>query len=596
MILADASAVWESFGRQAGNHLWQSTVFAAVAALLALALRKNQARTRYWLWMAASVKFLVPFAGIAAVAGWVGSWIIPAAPVANIPALAARISEPFVMTDVVSATQATVSQAPHTILALLPGVLLAVWFCGFAIIVSKWLRCWRRVSADVRASELVREGREWQALRRLGLGKRIKMVSSPGATEPGIFGIWRPVLWLPAGIGDHLSDAQLEAILAHELCHVRRRDNLAAVTQMAVEAIFWFYPLVWWLGAWLVKEREAACDEEVLGMGIEPQEYAEGILNVCRFFLESPLACVAGVTGADLRKRIEGIMTSQVMRKLSSTKKLVLTAAAVMAIAGPIAIGVLNPQRSRAQSQAGKATPQFEVASVKRQPWPENGGSVGIFIRGNTFDAEHVSVFGLVTFAYNMRDVQVSGGPAWVRRGILLNSELYQVLAKAPGETAPPKEVFRQMLQALLADRFKLQVHRGQKELDIYNLVVDKGGPEMKTSTADVHSDFLASSIGRSGVRIKATHMTMQELIDNQLSAYKDRPIFDKTGLTASYDFTLEFSVRDVADTGPPGQEASIDAPPPLAAAVRRLGLELEPGKAMFDTIIIDHVERPTAN
>ena len=289
-------------------------------------------------------------------------------------------------------------------------------------------------------------------------------------------------------------------------------------------------------------------------------------------------------------------MTNDVLAKLSSAKKLILATAALMAAAAPIAIGLLNPPPGRAQSQAGKATPQFEVASVKRQPWPENGGSVGIFIHGNTLDAEHVSVFDLVTFAYNMRDVQVSGGPAWVRRGILADSELYQVLAKAPGNTPPPKEVFRQMLQALLADRFKLQIHQGQKELDIYNLVLEKGGPKMKENTADVHFDFLSSSIGRSGVRIKATHMTVQELIDNQLEGYADRPIFDKTGLTASYDFTLEFSVRDVADTGAPGREAGIDAPPPLAAAVRRLGLKLEPGKAMFDTIVIDHVERPSPN
>lgn len=76
---------------------------------------------------------------------------------------------------------------------------------------------------------------------------------------------------------------QVEAILAHELCHVRRRDNLAVALQMVVEALFWFHPLVWWLEQRLVDERERACDEEVIRLGSEPQSYAESILKTCEF-------------------------------------------------------------------------------------------------------------------------------------------------------------------------------------------------------------------------------------------------------------------------------------------------------------------------
>src|SRR5262249_54214825 len=136
----------------------------------------------------------------------------------------------------------------------------------------------------------------------------IPIMSTPGLVEPGVFGVFRPILLLPEGIGERLNDAQLEAILAHELCHVRRRDNLTATIHMAVQAVFWFHPLVWWLGARLVDERERACDEEVLRLGNRPQVYAAGILNVCKLYVESPLACVSGVTGADLKKRIGSIM------------------------------------------------------------------------------------------------------------------------------------------------------------------------------------------------------------------------------------------------------------------------------------------------
>ncbi len=105
---------------------------------------------------------------------------------------------------------------------------------------------------------------------------------------------------------------------------------------------FWFNPLVWWIGARMIEERERACDEEVVRLGNEPQAYAEGILNVCKFYLESPLACVSGVTGSDLKKRIEAIMTHRMSYRLTLARKLLLAAAGMAAVAGPILGGILN--------------------------------------------------------------------------------------------------------------------------------------------------------------------------------------------------------------------------------------------------------------
>jgi len=173
---------------------------------------------------------------------------------------------------------------------------------------------------------------------------------SRDSLEPGIFGIVRPVLLWPAGISEHLQDAHLEAILAHEVWHVRRRDNLAAAIHMLVEAIFWFHPLVWWLGARLVEERERACDEEVLQLGNPPQIYAESILKTCEFCVGSDLACVSGVTGAELKKRIVRIMTPTLAEKLSPGRRLLLASVGIAAVAGPVLFGLWNSPRVRAQS------------------------------------------------------------------------------------------------------------------------------------------------------------------------------------------------------------------------------------------------------
>ena len=134
----------------------------------------------------------------------------------------------------------------------------------------------------------------------LDMDAPIPVRGSRSRFEPGVFGILRPVLLLPEGLEDRVSPAQFQAIMAHELCHVERRDNLTAALHMLVQAIFWFHPLVWWIRTRLVEERERACDDDVLTVVSDARVYAEGILNVCKFYLESPLVCVSGVTGSGL--------------------------------------------------------------------------------------------------------------------------------------------------------------------------------------------------------------------------------------------------------------------------------------------------------
>jgi uncharacterized protein (TIGR03435 family) len=335
------------FGPALANHLWQSTVFAVVAGVLTLALRKNHARARYWLWMAASVKFLVPFALLITIGSHLAKPREAAATQAGMVVAMEDVSEPFALpeTPVVAAPVAAVDWA-----ALLPVACGVVWLGGFVVVLCLWTMRWRRIAAEMREADPVEEGRELEALLRLerasGIGARIRLLQSPSAMEPGVFGIARPVLAWPARISARLDDAHLAAVLAHEVCHVRRRDNLTAAIHMVVEAVFWFYPLVWWLGARLVEERERACDEEVLELCKQPEVYAESILKVCEFCVESPLACVSGVTGADLKQRIVEIMTERVVRRLGVGRKLLLVAVGLAVVAVPIVLGQVKAARA----------------------------------------------------------------------------------------------------------------------------------------------------------------------------------------------------------------------------------------------------------
>ena len=182
-----------------------------------------------------------------------------------------------------------------------------------------------------------------------------------GLLEPGVVGIFRPILLVPADIRERLSPAQLKSVVAHELCHVQRRDNMTATIHMIVEALFWFHPLVWWIGARLIDERERACDEDVLRAGTEPQCYVDAILAVCTSYLEPPLPSMPGVTGSNLKRRIQAIMTGHAPASLSVTKKAILAVAAGVALATPVIVGVLSsvPVRAQLPSVPSRVIAQF---------------------------------------------------------------------------------------------------------------------------------------------------------------------------------------------------------------------------------------------
>jgi uncharacterized protein (TIGR03435 family) len=308
------------------NHLWQSTIVVAVCAMLAFVLRNNSAHFRYGLWLVAAMKFLIPFSLLVGI-GHRFEWRTPPAITQRPISAVTEISMPFAAPARSVAVLPSVAEASP-----MPVILLSLWLCGCAVSVSFWIRSWFRVSATLKAASVIPVDLPMNDI-------SVDVVSSPHLFEPAVVGIFRPVLVLPEGIAARMTPEQFNAILIHELCHVRRRDNLSTAMYMIVETLFWFYPLVRWVGRQLINERERACDEEVLRLGNEPLVYAEGILNVSKAYLESPLQCVSGVTGSDLKKRIRAILKGHVAN-LSLAKKGILAFAGMWSVAIPLIIGM----------------------------------------------------------------------------------------------------------------------------------------------------------------------------------------------------------------------------------------------------------------
>ena len=607
------SPVWHAFVVGLGNHLWQSTLVAIAAGLLTLALREHHARARYWLWLAASMKFLVLFSLLVTLGSHL-PW--QHHDTTTRPALyftIEQISQPFTPAGVrVNAAPAASPLVPASLMHLLPWIASA-WLCGFLAVLLLWTARWLRISGAMKSAIPLHEGREVGVLRRVerlgGIRKPIAFLLSRASLEPGIFGITRPALIWPEGISKRLEDAHLEAVLAHEVWHVRRRDNLAAALHMLVEAVFWFHPLVWWLGARLVDERERACDEEVIALGGDRQVYAESILKVCEFCVGSPLPCVSGVTGADLKKRMVHIMNDRILHNLGLGRKLLLTTAAALAIAIPVTIGLFTATPSRAQSQSETSNlpaPVFSSVSVKpSEPVADEGRRMKTMLNlmDGSFVARGVTLKSLIQLAYHVQDSQIADGPDWLNGGKFgakfdIDAKLDPSFVAAMHQQASEHkggDEDQGMLRALLTDKFKLAAHFENRTLPAYDLVVDSSGPKLQEVDG-----IRIMRLEPNGLISQGTPI---DLLAVQLSWRVGRPIVDKTGLKGSYAFTLHWTpdadeISRMRAAGGPVTEPAADANAPslFTALQEQLGLKLEPHTEPVHVLVIDHAETPSEN
>jgi uncharacterized protein (TIGR03435 family) len=301
--------------------------------------------------------------------------------------------------------------------------------------------------------------------------------------------------------------------------------------------------------------------------------------------------------------------------------------------AAALAIGTAWPQ-----------SPIFEVAAIRPAsfPTPETMRSgkfnAGMKINGLSLDFGFVTLADLIPYAYRVKSFQVTG-PSWMRES------RWNIVAKLPEGSS--QDQAPEMIQALLAERFKLTIHREKREQPVYELIVGKGGPKLEppASEDDAKQDPpgpfpggppFGGPMGATGARISpgqncAMHMelnksTMSAFADT-LTPFLDRPVVDQTGLKDDYKITLDLPMEVMfammqnqgrgggpggGPGGPgggprgggpppgcpdPGTAASDASSAPIFQAVQHLGLKLQPKKTPFDTIVVDHLEKtPTDN
>jgi len=602
------------------DHLWQSTVVAGAIALVAALLHGKRAGVRYALWFAASMKFAIPFSALTAIGAAIGSRTPLRVPQPTPEFLSGFTTAPFVAETVAvpaSAVATAASSWSSTVFG--PGLIAGIWAAGCAVAFAVWAVRWRRARAAVRSATPLDTGREVDILRRLeaSFGRRRPMAirASDATIEPGVLGVFRPVLLWPRSMSEHLSDDQIETILIHELSHVRRRDNLTAIVHMLVEALCWFHPLVWWVGMKLVDERERACDEDVVRMGRDRQVYAESLLKTCQFCVGAPVTCMAGVTGSDLKRRVTAIMAAPVGTRLSVVARIALVAAAVVVVAIPVVGGAASaPQLTGTGLSLPDPSRTFEAASVRQNKSGERGSS-GQTGSGHV-TMRNMAIRGLLVQSLALQDSQLIGGPDW------LATDRFDIVAKAEG--TPPDADLKPMLQNLLIERFALKMHIETRTLPIYALVLARAdgklGPDLQvaqcesdttgqgcgpgagpgaargasggTSSGGGGVGVMSVGAGRSpgaGSTMASTGITMQNLA-RMLSGTVGRTIVDRTGLAGRFDMKLRYS-RQGASTldGDPSQ----NAPELFTAIQEQLGLKLEATRGPVEVLVIDSAQHP---
>jgi uncharacterized protein (TIGR03435 family) len=599
-----SSQPWvERLGWTLVHFLWQGALIAALYAGARKAVKRiSSPNARYLLACAA-------FAGmmVAPLVTWClilpsHAIVDPAYRVRDLPPAASSVSATALSLSIRAAGS---SVAPAQ---LLPWV-VAIWLIGA---IAFWVRLaggW--VVASRMRSMLVRAAPpEWQQLltrlgSRVGVSRPVRLLVSALVQVPTVVGWLRPVVLVPVGALSGLPPEHLEALFVHELAHIRRHDYLVNILQSVAEALLFYHPAIWWVSGHLRAERESCCDDVAVSVTGDVLTYVQALAEweSCR---PAPFNPAVAVNGGSLAHRVARLLGQSRPPARTGPGPGVLALAMLLVVA---AIAVFGQPAAR---------PEFQVASIK----PNTAvGARGMGVRalpGGRLTAMNAPLMMLIQNAYTVQASQVVGGPNWI------NSEGYDIEAKPEGNTDRPHMWL--MLQSLLADRFKLALHRETREYPVYALTVTKGGLkppppnagsclaiDTNTNTPPTHGAPPGFPCGRVGImgspsgllQMQGGKVFMSELV-RILGMVMGRPVVDKTGLAGEFDVHLEFT-PDESTMGLPGSGGKDDpGGPPLAtdpgrpnifaALQEQLGLKLTSAKGPVEVLVIDHVERPTAN
>jgi uncharacterized protein (TIGR03435 family) len=598
------------------HFVWQGAAIGAAAALVLRVCRNRSASVRYAVACGALVSMMLSVAATA---------LLVEPPTSNAPppssARTATVhanARPGVLLPI-TITESTPPRVSivERVEPALPWI-VSIWLLGVTCLLVRTAAAWRRVRLLYKMASSS-ERSHWQAVgnriaSRIGLSRVIRIVELSQIDVPVVIGWLRPVVVLPIAVLSSLNAAQVEAILAHELAHVRRHDYLVNLMQTLAETVLFYHPAVWWLSARIRGEREHCCDDVAVAVCGDPVGYAAALIEL-EEWRRGDVRLAAAATGGVLLNRVRRILCvdlAEDARASSATMFLI-----VVAMIAGLAVRVIT------QATASEERPKFEVASVRENTSGSNQVSIGIE-PGGRFGAYNLPLVTLIRSAYRLQDSQLVGAPDWIE------TTRYDITAKADRDlprSSPigPPSTGMLMLQSLLEERFKLKVHSEVRDIPIYALVTAhspaRPGPNLARSNVDCQPvgdagrksappapkqgergwPQCGTSMGFGEIRAGARPMTV---LASMLAQVVRRNVIDRTALSGAFDFDLRWT-PDTLPARPPGTPADqsirvngvdIDpnGPSIFTAVQEQLGLRLEATRGPVDVLVVDHVERPS--
>ena len=614
------SALTQALSTALIDFLWQGALVGLLLWVALAVLRQRSAAVRYAV-SCAALALLVALPVITIVTLW--SWSMQSAAPAAAPVTAGAPAATMPQ------TMLTIWLVPETprIMWLERAQLwaLPIWSAG-VLLFSIRLAWGYRHSYALRGGEPSTDAHLLSTVNamaeRIGVARPVRVLVSSLADGPAAVGWLRPVLLFPPAAAMGLTPQQLEAIIAHELAHVKRHDYLVNLIQVVAETVFFYHPVVWWTSKQIRAERELCCDDIAVRASGDPIDYARALTMLARQQLGAPALSMAA-TGGSLVHRVQ--------RLLGATPRECGPARAPGMIIASLAIAcvLLNLDwlqafgealEQRRQDVAGDRVqqdqPRFEVASVKVNRL--NDRIVVLSGQGGQFTARGLTLRTLIQHAYQVQEFQVIDGPEWI------DVEKYDIAARKPADVAAPAAgAERLMLRGLLEDRFGLAVHKETRERPVYALILARAdgrlGPELRRSTTDCNNQAAGGRQGGSasspwqvnacgtsvgpgfilaGGRTMAQLATALSTLTNTGSSL-NRLVVDRTGLDGTFDLTLRFTPENIPDfgaAGPPRGMPAIDpnGPSIFTAVQEQLGLKLDSQRGPVEVLVIDRVQRPT--
>jgi uncharacterized protein (TIGR03435 family) len=612
------------------HFLWQGAGIAAIAFVPLVLMRNRSPQVRY---AVACVALVAMLAAPLATVGVLSRSSAVTAPGTSlpmsIPADAAADAIPDARSIITNLNMArslsTVDVTSPGLRAWLPLVVL-LWIAGVGVLLLRLLGGWWRIHRLHRTSRMATPSIWTDAAGRiaatLGLSLRFRVVDSPLVDTPTVIGWVKPMVLLPVAAFAGLSPSQAEAILAHELAHIRRHDFLVNLLQTFAETVLFYHPAVWWLSSRIRAEREHCCDVVALSVCGDAVSYAEALVELESWrTVHSHLAMAA--TGGSLMTRVRRLLGAPADDRPRAFGTLVIAGIVVLVICVAGASRYLAAAPAERAPQPGTADDPAAWSMVYN-----HADSTMRFIGYRGRD--------LIRFAYQIPKARVIGGPQW------LDEQTLTIVVNL--DTAPRADEMPGIARAALEDKLRLKTHVEKRNFPVLALVMAREdrtfGPRLRVASRpcfDLQQWIAAgqprdqlpewrrvppcggvhdSSLGLTqhwSVTMPAFAEYLRDYVKGwrfapnnppparlgpALVSLKDAPdVVDRTGLRGRYDFELSAFYPTAALMSRFPFLKNVLEPMGFTSIPRaledQLGLALVESEAPYDVLVIDQAEQP---